>query len=612
VDYQPGKLVVKSAQYDEDLGGRDFDSVIAEWIATKFEEKYKGKLSDSPRNKPKVMLKLGVAAEKAKKTLSPAGVKEARINLECLMDDLDVSLCLKAEEYRAMCEPLLAKMSGPVERALAEAGLQASDLFSVEIVGGATRVASVKETLAGMLGLDVNAVNNGLSTTMNADEAVARGCALQSAILSPRFKVLPYEVMEYQPFPIKIEWDGTHESGMEVDAEENNPTPTNSVVMFERGCNFPIVRRVTLRRSGKFTVDAMYDESADSYQFPKGSSKAIASFHINAPADTDCKIRVNVKQDIHGSLTLSSAQMVEEIIEEEPAEEGVEAKAAEDGGEAKVEEKPKDKKPKLKKTNLDFTVVRPLDWTEAELQKEIEVEVDMANADRIVRETSDARNELESYIYDMRDKISSESQLKSYCTEAEQTTFSGVLESMENWLYEEGFDATKSVYIKKLDELKKHGSPIESRQYEARTRPTAMTMLQKTIEKYTSWLNTSAGDENFAHITDEERSGCSDKLDKSSAWMYDMLDKQGGLAANVDPAVTSEQIHGKNKEINDAISPIMHKPKPKPKVEEKKQEEPAAEEPKKEAKKEPEAEEPKEEEAGAEPEPMDTSEPMEA
>jgi heat shock protein 4 len=274
--------------------------------------------------------------------------------------------------------------------------------------------------------------------------------------------------------------------------------------------------------------------------------------------------------------------------------------------------KPKDKKPKLKKTNLDFTVVRPLDWTEAELQKEIEVEVDMANADRIVRETSDARNELESYIYDMRDKISSESQLKSYCTEAEQTTFSGVLESMENWLYEEGFDATKSVYIKKLDELKKHGSPIESRQYEAHTRPTAMTMLQKTIEKYTSWLNTSAGDENFAHITDEERSGCSDKLDKSSAWMYDMLDKQGGLAANVDPAVTSEQIHGKNKEINDAISPIMHKPKPKPKVEEKKQEEPAAEEPKKEAKKEPEAEEPKEEEAGAEPEPMDTSEPMEA
>merc|ERR1712194_36233 len=323
----------------------------------------------------------------------------------------------------------------------------------------------------------------------------------------------------------------------------------------------------------------------------------------NAPADTDCKIRVNVKQDIHGSLTLSSAQMIEEIIEEEPAVEGVEAKSNEECGEAKVavDEKPKEKKTKLKKTNLEFSVVRPLDWTEIEIQKEVEVEVAMANADRVVKETSDARNELESYIYDKRDKIASESQLAPYCTEAEKTAFSTLLESFENWLYEDGFDATKSVYIKKIEELKKHGTPIENRQYEARTRPNAMTMLQKTIEKYTSWVNSSQGDAAFAHITDDERATCSDKLDKSSAWMYDTLDKQGSLAANVDPAVTVEQIYGTNKELNDTTSPIMNKPKPVPtaKVEEKKQDDSAA------------SEEQKNEEDSA-PEPMDTSEPMEA
>merc|ERR1712194_510595 len=163
------------------------------------------------------------------------------------------------------------------------------------------------------------------------------------------------------------------------------------------------------------------------------------------------------------------------------------------------------------------------------------------------------------------------------------------------------------VYIKKIEELKKHGTPIENRQYEARTRPNAMTMLQKTIEKYTSWVNSSQGDAAFAHITDDERATCSDKLDKSSAWMYDTLDKQGSLAANVDPAVTVEQIYGTNKELNDTTSPIMNKPKPVPtaKVEEKKQDDSAASE---EQKKE---EEPKNEEDSA-PEPMDTSEPMEA
>jgi len=606
VDFLPGKLVVKSAQYDPDLGGRDFDRTIAEWIATKFEEKYKGKLSGSPKNNVKVMLKLTAAAEKAKKTLSPAGVKEARINLECIMDDLDFGVSLKATEYEAMCKPLLARLAGPVERALAEAGLKSSDLSSVEIVGGATRVASVKQTLAGILGLNARAVNNGLSTTMNADEAVARGCALQSAILSPRFKVLPYEVIEYQPFPIKIEWDGTHEAGMEVDADEQNPTPTNSVVMFERGCNFPIVRRVTLRRSGTFSVDAMYDDSADQYQFPNGTSKGIACFHIKAPADTDCKIRVNVKQDIHGSLTLSSAQMVEEIIEEAPAEEGVEAKTNEGSGEAKiaVDDKPKEKKTKLKKTNLEFSIIRPLDWTNTEIQKEAEVEVAMANADRVVRETSDARNELESYIYDKRDKIISESQLAPFCTEAEKTALSSMLENVENWLYEDGFDAMKSVYIKKLEDLKKYGNPIENRQYEAKNRPSAMKMLQNTLEKYTSWLNTSSGDENYAHITDEERSTCSEKIDKANAWMYDMLDKQGGLAANVDPVVTVEAIHATNKEVNDVVSPIKHKPKPKPKVDEKKKEDNGANEQKTQEK-----EETKKEETST-PEPMDTSEPM--
>ena len=579
-DFQPGKLVVKSTSYDVDLGGREFDAIVAKWIADKFEEKYKGKLSGKPMESPKVMLKLMVAAEKAKKTLSPAGVKEARINLECLMDDFDFSITLTAEEYRSMIQPLLDRLEGPIKSVLEEAKLTPADLTSVEIVGGATRVGSVKETLAGILGLDVNAVNNGLSTTMNADEAVARGCALQSAILSPRFKVLPYEVIEFQPYPIKIEWDGHNECGMEV--EGDSVSPTNSVVMFERGCNFPIVRRVTLKKAGKFTVDAIYDDSATDFHYPEGVSKKIATFTITAPTDTDCKIRVNVKQDIHGSLTLSSAQMVEEIEEEKT--EGAET---EEGKAAESEPK----KPKMKKTNLEFTISRPLEWTETEIEKEREVEVAMANADRVIRETSDARNELESYIYDMRDKIVSDSQLGSYCTEEEKNTFSSSLQSFEDWLYDEGFDATKSVYVKQLNELKKMGDPIEKRAYESKHRPSAMTMLQKTLEKYTSWINTSQGDENYAHITDEERNNCSSKCDTVSAWMYEMLDKQGGLAANVDPVVTVEDIYAKNKEVIDLVSPIMHKPKPKPKVEEKKEEEPAPE---------------NKEETKEEPEPMET------
>ena len=90
--FEPGKLTVKSSHFDQELGGRDFDLLIATWLAGEFEAKYKGKLSGKPMERPKTMNKLMAAAEKAKKTLSPAGVKEARINLECLMDDFDFGL----------------------------------------------------------------------------------------------------------------------------------------------------------------------------------------------------------------------------------------------------------------------------------------------------------------------------------------------------------------------------------------------------------------------------------------------------------------------------------------------------------------------------------------
>merc|ERR1712238_330604 len=247
-----------------------------------------------------VLLKLLAAAEKAKKTLSPAGVREARVNLECLMDDFDFNVVLKAAEYEQMCAPLLARLAAPVERALNETGLKASDISSIEVTGGGSRVGCVKRTLGKVLGLKEKLTNYGLSTTLNADEAVARGAALQSAILSPRFKVKAYEITEFQPYPVKIK----------------------------------------------------------------------------APEGTENKVRVNVKQDIHGKITLSSTQMVEKSLEvvEKPVEEKKDKPAEEKEGEPKESEpkeseakekkedskekeddvKPPEKKKKIKKTNLEF------------------------------------------------------------------------------------------------------------------------------------------------------------------------------------------------------------------------------------------------------------------
>ena len=551
--FEPGRLTVKSTHFDADLGGRDFDFCIAEWISQQFKDKYKGKLSADPMSKPKVFLKLMAAAEKAKKTLSPQGVKETRINLECLMDDLDFSCALGASDYETMCAPLLARLVEPVRKALSETGLKPADLSSVEIVGGSTRIGCIKRELEKVLEGQI------LGTTMNADEAIARGAALQSAILSPRFKVLPYEIQESQPYPIKISWDEQGGSSAEVEGSDEGTASeeaTNSVVMFDRGLNFPIVRRVTLRRSGDFTVSSAYDDAALPFGLPVEAPREIAFFRIKLAADGEKKVRVNVKQDIHGVVHLSSAQMVEEIEEEEETAEVV--KESEGGEEAK-----QDKKKKVKKTNLDFSEMRPLDWSQEEINKAFEAEVEMANIDRIVQETSDMRNELESYIYDMRDKITSSSHLADFATEKEKETFTTKQEAIENWLYEDGFDATKSVYAEKLAELKSLGGPIEARYNEGQGRASALSSLQSNLEKYKTWLNESQSNEKYAHITDEERNLCFGKCDEVSSWMYDLMDKQGSLPASADPILRVADIDAKNGELVKVCSPIQYKPVPK-------------------------------------------------
>ena len=76
------------------------------------------------------------------------------------------------------------------------------DIHSVEIAGGSSRVPAIKRLIEEVFG-------KGTSTTLNQDEAVARGCALQCAMLSPAVRVRDFSVTDVQPYAIKLTWDAT-------------------------------------------------------------------------------------------------------------------------------------------------------------------------------------------------------------------------------------------------------------------------------------------------------------------------------------------------------------------------------------------------------------------
>ena len=94
---------------------------------------------------------------------------------------------------------------------LLSTGLKLADIEAVEIVGGSTRIPAVKNIIR-------KAFEKEVSTTLNADEAVARGCALQSAMLSPTFRVREFAVNDVSPYPIVLNWKShnAEEEGYEL------------------------------------------------------------------------------------------------------------------------------------------------------------------------------------------------------------------------------------------------------------------------------------------------------------------------------------------------------------------------------------------------------------
>lgn len=179
--FKKGQLKVLAHSSDQSLGGRDFDEVLFHHFAAKFKDEYKIDVYQNAR----ACLRLRIACEKLKKVLSANPV--APLNIECLMDEKDVKGIIKRDEFEQISIPILERVKGPLEQALAEAGLTIENIHVVEVVGSGSRVPAIIKILTDFFKKEPR-------RTMNASECVARGSALQCAILSPTFKVREFQV----------------------------------------------------------------------------------------------------------------------------------------------------------------------------------------------------------------------------------------------------------------------------------------------------------------------------------------------------------------------------------------------------------------------------------
>ncbi|KAF7189187.1 Heat shock protein hsp88 [Pseudocercospora fuligena] len=450
-EFRKGELKVVSTAYDRHFGGRNFDKAIIEHFRNEFKEKNKIDIYENP----KARVRVAAAVEKLKKVLSANAL--APINIESLMNDIDVRGVLKREELEELVKPLLDRAHVPLEQALAEAKLKAEDIDFIELVGGCTRVPALKAIIQQFFGKQLN-------FTLNADEAIARGCAFSCAILSPVFRVRDFSVQDIVNYPIEFAWEKSPDI----------PDEDTSLTVFNKGNALPSTKILTFYRKQPFDLEAKY---AKPELLPGKVNPWIGRFSVKgvkAEGKDDfmiCKLKARL--NLHGVLNVEQGYFVEEQEIEEPIPEAKEEEKK-DGdamdtdqanGEAKPPVKTRKVKKQVRKGDLPLSAgTASLDQSAKDLF--MEKEGQMIAEDKLVAETEDKKNELESEIYSMRAKIDepySSNGYADFANDEEKQKVRDKCEQLEDWLYDEGDDATKAQYVAKIEELRASAGPIIQR-----------------------------------------------------------------------------------------------------------------------------------------------------
>ena len=210
---EDGIFEVKSTAGDTHLGGEDFDNRMVNHFVQEFKRKHKKDLTSNKR----ALRRLRTACERAKRTLSSS--TQASIELDSLFEGIDFYSTLTRARFQELCDDLFLSTLDPVEKSLRDAKLDKSQIDKIVLVGGSTRIPKVQKLLQDFF--------NGkeLNKSINLDEAVAYGAAVQAAILNgdQSKNVKGLSLLDVAPLSLGIDTKG---GIMSTIIERNTAIPT--------------------------------------------------------------------------------------------------------------------------------------------------------------------------------------------------------------------------------------------------------------------------------------------------------------------------------------------------------------------------------------------------